>query len=206
MEKGGGVLGRDRTFRRHAGMTDGVAAGEFLKLKAVDERPRRAFFFVDFDRCTRTGDAEFRVLHTQPALQSVSRGGCRQHRMIDPGAARRVVSERLLQPGCEASPIIVRIVAHHRELGRALADRVAVHRNAGAVRSALTHLLQHGRNELAQLALQFGILNEQTNNATHAKPLSGRTKESFDDQIVTTILTGHLRCQAVAEIRRHASR
>ena len=60
------MLGGNRTFRRHSGVSQGVAALKVMQGKALHELPWRSFFLVDFYRTAGAHNPQIGAVRIQP--------------------------------------------------------------------------------------------------------------------------------------------
>ena len=137
--EGMSALGRDRAFRRHTGVADGVAAGDLRHAEPRQHVGRQPDFLVDLEAVARAHDPQFGPVGLDPAPQ---------RRGVDGGAQNGMAGNPLHRDGHAQVPFDLRGDAVPIEVGIGIVERdlsfpglrVAVDRDTGAVRPPLRHL------------------------------------------------------------------
>ena len=162
------ALGRDAALGRHARVAEPVRALDVAEGEALDELARPPDLLVDLDHTAGAHHAQVGPVPAQPALGLVGIRLDVQHRVLRPRRGVLHAAECAGELAAERVPILTGIGAVQGELAPARRRRMAVDGDARAVRPAVAHLLEHGREVPAELRLELRRLAEQSDDPAHA--------------------------------------
>jgi hypothetical protein len=137
--------------------------------EALDELLRRARLLVDLNRLPGAHHAQLRIALVQPGLGLGGVGLDHDHRVASArlGIAR---AERLGERAADAGPVLLRVRAEERDLGRSGRRRVAVDRDACAVGAAVAQLEEHVPQMAPEALADVERLREESCDSTHCEP------------------------------------
>jgi len=173
------VLGGNRALGRHAGMAEGMAAGDLAQAEAIDHSAGQTHLLVDLDGIAGAHDSDLGMILGEPAGRAGEGRGNDQARMAGAPLERGLGAERHGDVLGEPDPGIVRIGMEQRQLDPAVGRRRPVDGDAGAVRAAVAELDQHARQPVAEARLQRRILEVETDNAAHRNRSSADRRPAF---------------------------
>ena len=163
------TLGRHRQLGRHARVRDAVRARHLRQLEACAHRVRPSDFLVDLHARAGADDGDAVALaRNRRARLLLQFRWQREHRVramqgnVDGRARRR------RQPAGERTEIIVRAWRAQRQLHM---SRIAltVDCEAGAVGTTLAHGRQHACHQFAELRLEGGIFEKESDYSAHVR-------------------------------------
>ena len=146
-----------------------MRAVEFMQLEVPDKLNWQSLFLVYLDGGTSAHDAQFRMLAAEPVLHRVNRR-CGDNNSM---AGKNFQAHNGLQVCChfglQQAPLEV-ASGVQGEFATRLGNRIAIEGDAGTVRAAITHLNEHGRQQLAQLRIEVVVLQVNANDSAHSLP------------------------------------
>src|SRR6266545_7959341 len=160
-------LGRHPALRRHPGVAEAVAAFDVAEPELLDECLRTTDLLVDLDHASRAHHPQVGAVPSDPVLHLACFRLDDDHGVIGPDTSLMGAAERRGKLATESFPRHLGIERVERQLARAARHRVPVDGDAGAVRPALAHLLEHGGEVVPESRLELGRLAEESDDSTH---------------------------------------
>jgi hypothetical protein len=140
---------------------------EVAERELTDELLGAASLLVDLDRLPGAHHPQLGVGAADPGLRAGCFGIDDEDGVTRPDARLGRAPERVAKLGCEGVPVLQRIAREQGQLACPARGAVAIDGDAGAVRAAVAHLGEHGREVPSEPLLDFGRLREQPDDATH---------------------------------------
>jgi hypothetical protein len=148
-----------------------VENGCECSVEALDELGRQPHLLVDLDALPGAHDPQLRVLLADPRLRRVGVGVDHEDGVAGPHLGLGIAAEPAREPVPHAPPVHRGIRRVQRHLARPGRRRVAIDRDARAVRPAVAHLGQHRPQMLTHALLEGSGLAEQPDDSAHLLPL-----------------------------------